>query len=285
MTERPLDRNSPIPLYFQIAENLKQAIEDGTLKPGERLDNELDLTERLGVSRPTVRQAVQRLVEQGLVVRRRGLGTVVVAPRILRSVALTSLYDDLSADGRHPATTVLAARDIEADDELASILALPSGAPVLSVERLRLADGTPLAIMRNYLPAGLLTGRPEDALEKAGLYELLRSQGVELHAGEQVIGARQATAHEAKLLASPRGATVLTMTRTTFDGAGRPVEHGSHAYLADRYSFKMTLIAHLKQFSAERSVVLATGPGPALARLGVGPARGRPGSGSARLGR
>ncbi len=195
MTERPLDRNSPIPLYFQIAENLKQAIEDGTLKPGERLDNELDLTERLGVSRPTVRQAVQRLVEQGLVVRRRGLGTVVVAPRILRSVALTSLYDDLSASHRHPATTVLAAREIQADDELASVLTLPAGAAVLSVERLRLADGTPLAIMHNYLPAGLLKGRPEDVLEKTGLYELLRNQSVELHAGEQVIGARHATAH------------------------------------------------------------------------------------------
>lgn len=244
MTDRPLDRTSPIPLYFQIAENLKQAIEDGTLKPGERLDNELDLTERLGVSRPTVRQAVQRLVEHGLVVRRRGLGTVVAAPRILRSVALSSLYDDLSAEGRHPATAVLAARDIEADDELASILALPSGAPVLSVERLRLADGTPLAIMHNFLPAGLLKGRPEDALERTGLYELLRSQGVALHAGQQVIGARQATAHEAKLLAAPRAATVLTMTRTTFDATGRPVEHGSHAYLADRYSFKMALIAH-----------------------------------------
>jgi GntR family transcriptional regulator len=243
MTERPLDRTSPIPLYFQIAENLKLAIEAGTLKPGQRLDNELDLTERLGVSRPTVRQAVQRLVEQGLVVRRRGLGTVVAAPRILRSVALTSLYDDLSANGRHPATTVLAARDIEADHELASILALPPGAPVLSVQRLRLADQTPLAIMRNYLPAGLLKGRREGALEQTGLYELLRSQGVELHAGEQVIGARQATAHEARLLAVARGATVLTMTRTTFDAAGRPVEHGSHAYLADRYSFKMTLIA------------------------------------------
>jgi DNA-binding GntR family transcriptional regulator len=243
MTERPLDRNSPIPLYFQIAENLKQAIEDGTLKPGERLDNELDLTERLGVSRPTVRQAVQRLVEQGLVVRRRGLGTVVVVPRILRSVALTSLYDDLSADHRHPATTVLAASEIEADDELASVLALPVGAPVLSVERLRLADGTPLAIMHNYLPAGLLNGREEDALEKTGLYELLRSQGVELRAGQQIIGARHATAREAKLLQVPRAATVLTMTRTTFDSAGLPVEHGSHAYLADRYSFKMALIA------------------------------------------
>ena len=244
MTERPLDRTSPIPLYFQIAENLKQAIEDGTLKPGERLDNELDLTERLGVSRPTVRQAVQRLVEQGLVVRRRGLGTVVVVPRILRSVALTSLYDDLSADRRHPATTVLAASEIVADDELASVLALSAGAAVLSVERLRLADGTPLAIMHNYLPAGLLKGRTEDALEKTGLYELLRSQGVELRAGQQIIGARHATAREAKLLQVPRTATVLTMTRTTFDSAGRPVEHGSHAYLADRYSFKMALIAH-----------------------------------------
>lgn len=244
MTERPLDRNSPIPLYFQIAENLKQAIEDGTLKPGERLDNELDLTERLGVSRPTVRQAVQRLVEQGLVVRRRGLGTVVVAPRILRSVALTSLYDDLSANHRHPATTVLAASETEADDELASILSLPGGAAVLSVERLRLADGTPLALMHNFLPAGLLKGRPEDALEKTGLYELLRSQGIQLHAGEQVIGARRATAPEADLLQAPRNATVLTMTRTTFDQAGQPVEHGSHAYLADRYSFKMTLVAH-----------------------------------------
>lgn len=243
-SQRPLDRNSPIPLYFQIAENLKQAITEGTLKPGDRLDNELDLTERLGVSRPTVRQAVQRLVDQGLVVRRRGLGTVVVAPRILRSVALTSLYDDLSASGRQPATTVLDVAEIKADDRLAAILSLPAGAAVLSVQRLRLADGTPLALMHNYLPAGLLKTEPADALAKAGLYELLRGQGVQLQAGEQVIGARKATGSEAKLLDAPRGATVLTMTRTTYDQSGRPVEHGSHAYLADRYSFRMTLVAH-----------------------------------------
>jgi DNA-binding GntR family transcriptional regulator len=242
--QRPLDRNSPIPLYFQIAENLKRAITDGTLKPGDRLDNELDLTERLGVSRPTVRQAVQRLVDQGLVVRRRGLGTVVMAPRILRSVALTSLYDDLSASGRQPATTVLDVTELEADEDIAAVLSIPAGAPVLSMERLRLADGAPLALMHNYLPAGLLATGPADALEKTGLYELLRSQGVQLQAGEQVIAARKATAHEAKLLAAPRGATVLTMTRTTFDQDGKPVEHGSHAYLADRYSFRMTLVAH-----------------------------------------
>lgn len=244
MIEQALDRDSPIPLYFQIAENLRRAIEDGTLKPGDRLDNELDLTERLGVSRPTVRQAVQRLVEQGLVVRRRGLGTVIASPRILRSVALTSLYDDLAASHRQPATTVLAMSEIEADDELASVLSLPSGAAVLSVERLRLADRAPLAIMHNYLPSGLLPDPSADALEKTGLYELLRRRGVQLHAGEQVIGARRATPREAHLLQAPRGTTVLTMTRTTFDNDGRPVEYGRHAYRADRYSFKMTLIAH-----------------------------------------
>jgi DNA-binding GntR family transcriptional regulator len=243
-SERPLDRNSPIPLYFQIAENLKQAITEGSLKPGDRLDNELDLTERLGVSRPTVRQAVQRLVDQGLVVRRRGLGTVVMAPRIQRSVALTSLYDDLSATGRHPATTVLGVTQIEADDAMAAILSVEPGAPLVSVERLRLSDGTPLALMHNVLPAAMIAAELSDALEKTGLYELLRGQGVQLQAGEQVIAARKATAHEAKLLEAPRGATVLTMTRTTFDQAGQPVEHGSHAYLADRYSFRMTLVAH-----------------------------------------
>jgi DNA-binding GntR family transcriptional regulator len=244
LTERPLDRSSPIPLYFQIAENLKRAIEDGALQPGDRLDNELDLTERLGVSRPTVRQAVQRLVEQGLVIRKRGLGTVVQPPRILRSVALTSLYDDLLASHRHPETTVLSVAEAGADAEVAAALALPTAAPVLSVERLRLADGLPLALMHNFLPVGVLGDQPEDTLSKTGLYELLRRRGVQLHAGEQVIGARQATAREARLLQAPRSATVLTMVRTSCDTAGKPVEHGRHVYLAERYSFHMPLIAH-----------------------------------------
>src|SRR6266568_1392126 len=130
----PLDRSSPIPLYFQIAESLTEAIKSGAIAPGERLDNELELAERLGVSRPTVRQAVQRLVQQGLVIRRRGLGTVVVGPRILRPVALTSLYDDLATAKRYPATAVLNSGQIEADDKLAKILALAVGTPVLSIE-------------------------------------------------------------------------------------------------------------------------------------------------------
>ncbi len=243
MTIGPLDRSSPIPLYFQIAESLTEAIQSGAVAPGERLDNELELAERLRVSRPTVRQAVQRLVQQGLVIRRRGLGTVVVGPRILRPVALTSLYDDLATAKRHPATAVLNSGQIEADDKLAKILALAVGTPVLSIERLRSAGETPLAIMHNYLPAKLLQDKTAEDLEKGGLYELLRSLGIQLHAADQVIGARRATAQEARLLQAPRNATVLTVTRTTFDPAGVPVEYGRHAYLAERYSFKMSLVA------------------------------------------
>jgi GntR family transcriptional regulator len=243
MSAGPVDRSSPIPLYFQISENLKATIESGALAPGERLENELELAERLGVSRPTVRQAIQRLVQQGMVVRRRGLGTVVVAPRIMRPLALSSLYDDLQATQRAPSTAVLSAEQVEADETIAAVLAVPPGTAVLSVERLRSADGTPLAIMHNYVPARLLRGVEAD-LEKTGLYDLLRGQGVQLHAAEQVVGARRATQREARLLQSTRTATVLTMTRTAFDPAGQPVEHGSHAYLAERYSFKMSLLAH-----------------------------------------
>jgi GntR family transcriptional regulator len=239
----PLDRTSPIPLYFQIAENLKDAIQAGAIAPGQRLDNELELAEQLGVSRPTVRQAIQRLVQQGLVVRRRGLGTVVVAPRILRPVALTSLYDDLAAAQRGPVTSVLAVTETEADGETAEALSLTAGTQVLSVVRLRFADDAPLAIMHNYLPLNLLQGKPEIDLERGGLYELLRSQGVQLHAADQVLAARRATPQEARLLQAPRGTTLLTMTRTAYDVAGLPVEHGRHAYLADRYSFKMSLVA------------------------------------------
>lgn len=238
----PVDKTSPIPLYFQIAENLKQAIESGAIGPGERLENEVQLSERLSVSRPTVRQAIQRLTQEGLVVRQRGVGTVVVNRRIQRRLALSSLYEDLMASGREPATSVLSVRFVSPDDETAAALGVAAGQSVMRIERLREADGRPLAVMRNYLPAGLLQGMDvESVLSRHGLYETLRQQGVQFHSAEEVIGARKATAAEAALLEAPRGSTVLTMTRVAIDPAGRAIEYGVHAYLAERYSFRVAL--------------------------------------------
>jgi GntR family transcriptional regulator len=238
----PVDKTSPVPLYFQIAENLRGAIEAGALRPGERLENEVRLSVRLGVSRPTVRQAIQRLAHAGLVVRQRGVGTVVVSRRIQRRLALSSLYEDLQAAGREPATTVLSTRPVAAAEDVALALDVPAGTAVLMIERLREADGRPLAVMCNYLPSDLLQGTdPMAVLASAGLYETLRRHGVRIHSAEEIIGARRATPAEAELLGAARSSTVLTMSRVALDSAGRAIEYGVHAYLAERYSFRVAL--------------------------------------------
>lgn len=237
-----LDRGSPVPLWFQIARQLEQAVDTGALPPGSRLDNEIELAEQLSVSRPTLRKAIERLVEQGLVVRRRGIGTIVMPRRVQRPIALSSLYEDLTASGQEPSTKLLSLERESASPHVASVLGIAEGAPVTAIERLRFAGGEPLALMHNYLPAGILP-EPADVLETMGLYQLLRSNGHVIQLANQTIGARQATARESRLLEVGRGATVLTMQRTAFDSNGRPIEHGSHCYSAERYSFEMSLVA------------------------------------------
>jgi DNA-binding GntR family transcriptional regulator len=158
MTSGPIiiDRASPVPLYFQVAQHFESAIRSGALKVGARLDNEVQLAAVLGLSRPTVRAAFLYLANKGLVVRKRGSGTLVASDRIDRNIELTSLYDDLAASGHTPATQVLKAEVSHASDQVAEALRLPERTLVMSLERIRLADGKPMALMHNYLPAGLV---------------------------------------------------------------------------------------------------------------------------------
>jgi DNA-binding GntR family transcriptional regulator len=237
-----IDRSSPVPLYFQVARRLEELIANGQLTPGTRLENEVALADQLGLSRPTMRQAIQYLVDKGMLVRKRGVGTQVVHARVRRTVELTSLYEDLDRTHQQPRTDVLSLASATAPDEVAVALALPSGASVLVIERLRYAQGEPLALMRNFLPAGLLRVTADD-LRARGLYQLMRAAGVNLRLADQTIGARRATAAEAKTLGEPRGAPLLTMARTAYDDAGRAVEYGQHAYRASLYSFELTLVA------------------------------------------
>ncbi|MFE9571249.1 GntR family transcriptional regulator [Streptomyces sp. NPDC006692] len=236
-----MDRTSPVPLYFQLSQQLEAAIEKGILTPGSLLGNEIDLANRLGLSRPTVRQAIQALVDKGLLVRRRGVGTQVVHSQVKRPLELSSLFDDLEAAGQKPATTVLRNTFEPATAEVAAALGVPQGSDVHLVERLRYAHGEPMARLRNHLPTGLLP-LDTDYLEGTGLYRLMRSAGITLHSARQTVGARAATAQEADLLTEAEGAPLLTMQRTTFDDTGRAVEFGSHIYRASRYSFEFQLL-------------------------------------------
>ncbi len=215
-----IDRTSPVPLYFQLAQHFEAAIRSGALKVGSRLDNEVQLAERLGLSRPTVRAAFQYLSNKGLVVRKRGAGTLVANERIDRDVELTSLYDDLAAAGRSPDTKVIRNEVTHATDAVAAALQLPEPAMVVSLERIRLADGEPIALMHNFLPTGLVH-LSIDMLEQHGLYELLRASGIRLGSATQRMCAKNASAAEARILHENRGAALLTMERIAYDETGR----------------------------------------------------------------
>ncbi|MFB7217553.1 MULTISPECIES: GntR family transcriptional regulator [unclassified Streptomyces] len=239
--ELGVDRSSPVPLYYQLSQQLEAAIEKGRLAPGSLLGNEIELAARLGLSRPTVRQAIQSLVDKGLMVRRRGVGTQVVHSQVRRPLELSSLYDDLEAAGQRPTTRVLRNTVEPAPAATAAALGVPEGTEVHLVERLRSAHGEPMTLLRNHLPAGLVD-LSTDRLEATGLYRMLRAAGVTLHSARQTVGARLATAEEAAQLAEPEGAPLLTMERTTYDDTGRAVEFGSHIYRASRYAFDFQLL-------------------------------------------
>ena len=235
-----VDRSSPVPLYFQVAQHLEQMIESGELPMGTRLDNEADLAGQLGLSKPTMRRAIEYLVGRGLLIRKRGIGTQVLHAKFTREVELTSLYDDLAKTGRDPSTKVTSFRTEAAPDALAAKLGIPAGTQVHVFERLRYADAEPLALMHNHVPAYLVRLTPED-LETQGFYNILRANGITMRIAKQAIGARAATAAEARALGETKGAPLLTMERSAYDDQGRAVEHGQHLYRASRYSFDLTL--------------------------------------------
>ena len=236
-----LERSGPIPLYFQVAQKIEAAIMDGELPAGSRLENEVALGDRLGLSRPTVRRAIQELVDKGLLVRRRGIGTQVVHGQVTRGVELTSLFEDLTRSGKKPSTKMLEIKEVKADSKMAEILAVAVGSPILYVKRLRLADNVPVSILENWLPADFVD-LDHDAMIEHGLYQLLRSRGVNIRVAKQRIGARKSTTLESELLEIDKNSAVLTMDRTAYDNSGRAVEFGHHCYRPDLYSFEVTLV-------------------------------------------
>lgn len=240
---RAMDRTSPVPLYFQLAGELQRAISDGRLPKGDFLGNEVDLADRWQISRPTVRRAIKELVDQGLLVRQRGVGTQVVSDHIRRRVTLMSLHDDLEAQGRAPTTTVLTHEVVVADAGIAASLNLAPGSKVVHIERCRTVDGRRLAILRNWITLDTASDITPAQLRGSGLYALLRARGVRPHSAELEIGARIATPTDAALLDLPVGAAVLTTRRVMQDSSGQPVEVGSHIYDASSYTIETNVLS------------------------------------------
>ena len=238
-----LERTGPVPLYYQVSTRLEQAIKAGTIPAGARLENEIAIAQKLGLSRPTIRRAIQELVDKGLLVRRRGIGTQVVQGQMVtRQVELTSLYEDIASTHHTPGTRVLSHDVVPATEEVAAGLAVPPGSDVVFIRRQRMTDGVPVAVLENYLPADFADITTEQ-LEERGLYQVLRARGVAIRVAKQKIGARRAAGDESTLLEIDRGSPVLTVERIAFDDSGRAFEYGHHCYRPDVYSFETTLVA------------------------------------------
>ncbi|MBN6052638.1 GntR family transcriptional regulator [Nonomuraea sp. RK-328] len=236
-----IDPDSPVPKYFQLREILLDLIDSDELSIGAAIPSERELCQRFGLSRMTVRQAVDHLVSEGRLHRVPGKGTFVARPKIELALQLTSFTDDMRARGMEPGSRDLDRRIVRASGHLAKELGIQPGEEVHFIERLRTADGEPLSIERAHIPVRLAPGLGDLDLADKSLYELLETRyGLVMDAGELTIDGGIADPSDADLLKLPRGGAVLLLQRRSFSG-GVCAELGVSTYRADRYQLRTIL--------------------------------------------
>jgi GntR family transcriptional regulator len=229
------DPGATSPLYLQLVERLAAAIAGGRLKEGEALPAERLLAQRLGVSRTTVRRALDELTLRGLVASRHGSGTFVASTRLEQPLArLSSFSEDMRARGRRPGFTWIERGVAAPSPEEAIALGLTSGERVARFVRVRLADGEPLAVERAAVAARHL---PDPAAVGGSLYAALQARGLEPVRALQHLRAAAVGAADAALLGIAPGSPVMATVRHGYLADGRPVEFTRSVYRGDRYDF------------------------------------------------
>ena len=242
-----LDREAPLPLYFQLREALLQEIGHLGLKPGDRLPTEADLERRYGVSRSTIRQALDNLAGQGLIRRVQGKGTFLGTPKIQHVPVLTSFSELLRSQGHTPSHRLLGSSVRPAPGEVAEGLQIEEGASCRFLRRLFLADGDPVGLAETWLPRSVLGAHDalfeHGAIEEGSLYELLRSEplGLILHRAVETINPGLAEGPDAGLLRCEPGSPLLEIKRVAFTPEDRPVEWTLLLFVGDRYEYRVDM--------------------------------------------
>lgn len=241
-----------IPLYQQLKAHLEKLMEDGTIKPGEQLPSEKELEEQFKVSRITVRRALQELAAEDKIARFPGRGSFVLQPKIEPLTALTSFSENMRAQGFEPSYRNTTVKFVKAPPKAAQFFQYHNDEKVLNVNRLLLADGTPMAIQEAYLPAYLYEAAPRlfvpEVLNVISMYTTLELQlGIKLVRAEEFVEASQATAAEAEQLSIKRGDLVLVITRLTRAENDQPIEFVKLVFRADRYRYRVELFRPSKR--------------------------------------
>lgn len=239
-----LSRIGPTPLYRQIEDWLRRQIESGVWPPGYKLEAEVELAQALGVNRGTLRKALAALTEAGLLVRTHGRGTFVAAPVIDQNLAerMVTFSEDLLSKGITFATKVLQQAVIQAHGPIETMLALPVGAPVFFVRRLRFVDGEPVAVMNNYLVYERCRGIETADLNTTQLFVALgRHLDRPLSHARRTFQARRATRVVAAALRIPPREAVMYGEELTFLDDGTPVHFAEFWLRGDRFRLTATV--------------------------------------------
>jgi GntR family transcriptional regulator len=224
------------PKYYLVKRHLLEMIQ--SLEPGSPVPTERELTADLATSRTTVRKALSELVGEGRLVRRQGSGTFVAEPKIHWPLQMTSFTEQAAAIGYVASAQLLSAERIRADPVVAGRLQVRTGASVYRFERVRLADGTPMAVETSHLSATRFPGLVNQLRRASSLYRVLdQTYSVSPVRAEEIIETAAATPREAELLHTDTGAPMLVLSRHSFDAQARPVEWVQSWYRGDRYAF------------------------------------------------
>ena len=235
-----IDRRTPVPLYFQIAERLRDDMRRRRMRPGDLLTTDERVQLDFGVSRATARKALDELVDEGLVERITGKGTFLTRPRLQVPLPLMlSFTEELERRGMKPRTQVVSVGWAPASERASHALALKAKARVLRLERIRYADNKPVLHTVDVLPESLGIGPAEDF--SGSLYEFMESRGVRLAECQNIIEAAVTDRRLGKLLQVGSGFPVLALRRTSYDAEGRPVLYEDAACRGDLYSYAIRM--------------------------------------------
>jgi GntR family transcriptional regulator, nutrient-sensing system regulator len=224
------------PKYYELRQWLREHV-DG-LPPGTPVAAERALSEQFNMSRTTVRQALHDLAVEGRIVRRQGRGTFVAPPKVTQDLQLTSYTQDMVAQGRRPGAKLVDVAVIDSEADVAAKLGLPERAKVVRLERVRYADGEPMAVETVYLDHERFAEIGDLLTTDGSLYKLLDDRyGVVPVAADETIETVLATPAASRLLGTDSTTPMLLLTRCSSDAAGRPVEYVRSLYRGDRYRF------------------------------------------------
>ncbi|GAA0292618.1 GntR family transcriptional regulator [Gracilibacillus halotolerans] len=237
-----IDKQSPIPIYHQLEEQIKKKIESGEYSPGDSIPSEREYAEELGISRMTVRQAITNLVNEQYLHRIKGKGTFIAEQKLEQKLTgLTSFTEDMLARGMTPSNKLIHFEIIPAKESLAKELDIREHSPIYEITRVRLAENVPMALEKTYISANLIKGLTEKIVQ-ASLYQYIEEElDLKIGKASQVIEASLANKEEIELLDIDKHSPILLMKRITHLEDGNPFEIVKSSYRADRYKFMIDL--------------------------------------------